>query len=83
MDDAEIIPINTDRGGLCRCIKANYYKMGWTNFTREALGAKDGFAATAIIEVSSPPQPLRYSDIGVRRPSSEEGSSTQADSRPA
>ena len=25
--------------------------MGWTNFTREILGYKDGFAATAIVEV--------------------------------
>ena len=31
-------------------IKAGYYKMGWTNFTREILGYKDGFAATAIVE---------------------------------
>ena len=44
-------PINTDRGGVCRCIKAGYYKMGWTNFTREILGMKDGFAATAIAEI--------------------------------
>ena len=44
-------PINTDRGGVCRTIKAGYYKMGWTNFTREMLGYKDGFAATAIMEV--------------------------------
>lgn len=44
-------PINTDRGGVCRCIKANYFKMGWTNFTRELLGARDGFAATAVVEV--------------------------------
>ena len=44
-------PINTDSGGLCRCIKAGYYKMGWTNFTREMLGAKDGFTATAIVEI--------------------------------
>lgn len=43
-------PINTDRGGVCRTIKAGYYKMGWTNFTREILGYKDGFAATAIVE---------------------------------
>ncbi|MBO7510009.1 MAG: hypothetical protein J6T35_02400 [Bacteroidales bacterium] len=45
------IPINTDEVGCCRCIKAGYYKMGWTNFTREILGAKDGFTATAIMEV--------------------------------
>lgn len=25
--------------------------MGWTNFTRELLGVKDGFTATAIMEV--------------------------------
>lgn len=43
--------INTDGAGCSRCIKAGYYKMGWTNFTREMLGAKDGFTATAIVEV--------------------------------
>lgn len=43
--------INTDEVGCCRCLKAGYYKMGWTNFTREILGAKDGFIATAIIEM--------------------------------
>lgn len=43
--------INTDDSGCARCIKAGYYKMGWTNFTREILGMKDGFAATAIMEV--------------------------------
>ena len=25
--------------------------MGWTNFTREIMGANDGFTATAILEV--------------------------------
>lgn len=45
------IPINTDESGCARCIKAGYYKMGWTNFTREMLGAKDGFTATAIMEI--------------------------------
>ena len=40
-----------DESGCIRCIKAGYYKMGWTNFTREILGAKDGFSATAIVEV--------------------------------
>ena len=44
-------PINTDGTGCCRCIKAGYYKMGWTNFTREMGGAKDGFVATAIMEI--------------------------------
>ena len=43
-------PINVDGNGNCRCIKAGYFKMGWTNFTREMLGYKDGFTATAIIE---------------------------------
>ena len=43
--------INVDESGCIRCIKAGYYKMGWTNFTREILGAKDGFSATAIVEV--------------------------------
>ena len=42
-------------GGRCRCIKAGYFKMGWTNFTREILGAKDGFAATAIMEIYDSP----------------------------
>ena len=46
-----LIPINTDTGFVCRCIKAVYFKMGWTNFTREILGYKDGFTATAILEV--------------------------------
>lgn len=47
----KMIPINTDEDGNARCIKAGYYKMGWTNFTREMLGAKDGFTATAIMEI--------------------------------
>lgn len=42
---------NTDEDGCCRCLKANYYKMGWTNFTRSVLGARDGFIATAVIEI--------------------------------
>ena len=49
--NSSIVPINTDGGGLSRCIKAGYYKMGWTNFTREILGARDGFTATAVMEV--------------------------------
>lgn len=44
------IPINVDKGGVARCIKAGYYKMGWTNFTRSLVGKKDGFVATAILE---------------------------------
>lgn len=44
--------VNTDEDGCCRCLKANYYyKMGLANFTREFLGKKDGFIATAIIEI--------------------------------
>lgn len=35
---------------MARCIKAGYYKMGWTNFTRSIVGKKDGFVATAILE---------------------------------
>ena len=45
-------PINVDSGGLCRCIKAGYYKMGWTNFTRGLEGRKDGFSATAIMIIT-------------------------------
>ena len=30
----KIVPINTDDTGCSRCIKAGYFKMGWTNFTR-------------------------------------------------
>lgn len=44
--------LNCDARGLVRCLKADYYKMGWTNFMRRLEGRnKDGFAATAIIEV--------------------------------
>lgn len=43
--------LNTDEDGCCRCLKANYYKMGLANFTRELLGKRDGFIATAIIEI--------------------------------
>lgn len=44
--------INTDREGVATCIKAGYYKMGWTNFVRGLEGKdSDGFRATAIIEV--------------------------------
>ena len=34
----KIIPINTDIEGNARCIKADYYKMGLTNFMRAILG---------------------------------------------
>ena len=46
-----LIPINTDWGGHARCIKAGYFKMGYTNLTRELLGYQDGFACTAVIEL--------------------------------
>jgi len=46
-----LIPLNTDNDGCAHCIKANYYKMGWTNFVREWGGEKtDGFIATGMIE---------------------------------
>lgn len=45
------IPINTDAEGNSRCIKANYYKMGCTNFIREWGGSKDGFVATCVLEL--------------------------------
>ena len=45
------------RGGAAKCIKAGYYKYGWTNFTRSLLGIKDGFSATAIIEIHDNTRP--------------------------
>ena len=65
------IPINTDDTGCSRCVKAGYFKMGWTNFTREILGAKDGFTATAIIEVYE--EPGRDKDSVKDTPSDREG----------
>lgn len=48
----KIIPINTDIEGNARCIKADYYKMGLTNFMRAIWGGhKDGFIATGIVEI--------------------------------
>ena len=38
-------------GGASGCIKAGYFKMGWTNFVRTLQGKNDGFKATGIIEV--------------------------------
>ena len=52
-----IRPINIDEGGAAKCIKAGYYKYGWTNFTRSLLGIKDGFSATAIIEIHDNTRP--------------------------
>lgn len=47
-----VIPINTDSEGCARCIKADYYKMGCTNFMRQIWGGKtDGFVATGVIEI--------------------------------
>ena len=47
-----MIPINTDSDGNSRCIKADYYKMGCTNFMRSIWGGKkDGFVATGVIEI--------------------------------
>ena len=45
-----LIPLNTDIRGNAHCIKAGYFKMGWTNFVREWGGQQDGFIATGIIE---------------------------------
>lgn len=46
------LPINTDSLGCCRCIKADYYKMGCTNFMRGIWGGKnDGFIATGVLEI--------------------------------
>lgn len=36
------IPLNHDSDGAAHCIKAGYYKMGWTNFMREWGGRKTG-----------------------------------------
>lgn len=45
-------PINTDTEGNARCIKADYYKMGVTNFMRAIWGGKtDGFVATGVMEI--------------------------------
>ena len=47
-----MIPINTDSSESARCIKADYYKMGCTNFMRSIWGGKtDGFIATGIMEI--------------------------------
>lgn len=45
------IPLNTETDGNAHCIKANYYKMGWTNFVRNWGGKTDGFLATGVIEL--------------------------------
>ena len=47
----KVIPINTDTEGCSRCIKAGYYKMGFTNFMRNLGGKSDGFIATGVMEI--------------------------------
>lgn len=50
--EREVIPINTDTEGNSRCIKAQYYKMGFTNFMRSLEGrCSDGFIATGVMEI--------------------------------
>ena len=39
------IGINLGKGGVARCIKANYGKMGLANFLNHG---KDGFGATCV-----------------------------------
>ena len=39
------IGINLGKGGVARCIKANYGKMGLANFLNHA---EDGFGATCV-----------------------------------
>ena len=48
----KVVPINTDTDGCSRCIKAQYYKMGFTNFTRSLVEkVSDGFIATGVMEI--------------------------------
>lgn len=42
----QIIPINTDKDGNCRCLKAQYANCTCANFARD-----DGMTATAIMEI--------------------------------
>lgn len=37
--------------GCCKCIKATYCHMAWTNFTRELIGMRDGFSVTGVVEI--------------------------------
>jgi hypothetical protein len=43
----KIIPLNPDKDGNARTIKADYYKMGVANFL---FHPNDGFTATCVIE---------------------------------
>lgn len=38
-------------GGLALCLRTTYCHYAWTNFTRGLLGVKDGFSATAVMEI--------------------------------
>lgn len=43
----EVLPLNADEQGLCRPLKAQYYKNGRANFLKQDGGS---FAATGVIE---------------------------------
>ncbi len=43
-------PINTDADGDAKTIPAGYYKFRFRNLTRRMGGARDGFAATGVLE---------------------------------
>ena len=42
------VPFNTTPDGLCKTIKAQYYKNGFRNFTFFEAG---GFGATGVLEM--------------------------------
>ena len=43
----EVLPLNADEQGICRTLKAQYYKNGRANFLKQDGGS---FAATGVIE---------------------------------
>ena len=43
----KVVPFNTASDGICRTIKAQYYKNGFRNFTFFEDG---GFGATGVLE---------------------------------
>ena len=47
----EVLPLNADEEGLCRPLKAQYYKNGRANFLKDDGGS---FAATGVIERNTP-----------------------------
>jgi DNA (cytosine-5)-methyltransferase 1 len=47
----EVLPLNADEQGLCRPLKAQYYKNGRANFLKSDGGS---FAATGVIERDTP-----------------------------